>query len=112
MATVHVNKEARMPISDSFMFFALASACFAVAWYCKRSLVREARGLEVHGHADGTVHEHHRGSVPHAHPTLVERYDRAFVKLWRTPNPAVDTPRNGEHGHSVGPVMKDDGHQH
>ena len=53
----------------------LLGGCAAVAFYCKRSLVREARGQEIHAHSDGTVHEHHRGAVPHTHPTFVERYD-------------------------------------
>ena len=57
--------------------------CLAVAVYCKRSLVRESRGLEVHAHADGTVHEHHRGAVPHTHPTFAERHERRVARLFR-----------------------------
>ena len=59
--------------------------CLAVAVYTKRSLVREARGLEIHAHADGTVHEHHRGAVPHSHPTLAERHERRVARLFREP---------------------------
>lgn len=36
---------------------------------------RETGAHDAHAHADGTVHEHFRGSRPHAHPTLLERYD-------------------------------------
>jgi hypothetical protein len=42
-------------------------ACVAMMAYALRSLHRQARGLEVHAHADGIIHSHHRGSVPHAH---------------------------------------------
>ena len=59
--------------------------CLGVAVYSKRSLVRQARGLEVHAHSDGTVHEHHRGSVPHTHPTLAERHERRVSRLFREP---------------------------
>jgi hypothetical protein len=61
----------------------LMLGCLAVAVYCKRSLVREARGQEIHAHADGTVHEHHRGAVPHAHPTFAERHERRVSRLFR-----------------------------
>ena len=61
---------------------ALMAGLLAVAIYCKRSLVRESRGLEAHAHADGTVHEHHRGGSPHIHPTVVERYDRRVSRLF------------------------------
>jgi hypothetical protein len=59
--------------------------CLAVAVYCKRSLVREARGQEIHAHADGTVHEHHRGAVPHTHPTLADRHEQMVGRLFREP---------------------------
>jgi hypothetical protein len=45
----------------------LMVVCVALIGYASRSLHRQARGLEAHAHADGTVHSHHRGSVPHAH---------------------------------------------
>lgn len=63
----------------------LMAACVALAVYAKWSLVREARGLEIHAHSDGTVHEHHRGAVPHAHPTLSERHERRVAQLFREP---------------------------
>ena len=62
---------------------ALMLGCLALAVYCKRSLVREARGHEIHAHADGTVHEHHRGAVPHTHPTFAERHERRVARLFR-----------------------------
>jgi hypothetical protein len=61
----------------------LMLVCLGVAVYCKRSLHRERRGLEIHAHADGTVHEHHRGAVPHTHPTFLERYDTRVSRLFR-----------------------------
>jgi hypothetical protein len=64
----------------------LMTACATLAVYCKRSLVREARGHEAHAHADGTVHEHHRGSVPHSHPTLADRHDHLLARMFRTPS--------------------------
>ena len=63
----------------------LMLGCLAVAVHSKRSLLREARGLEIHAHADGTVHEHHRGAVPHSHPTLAERHERRVARLFREP---------------------------
>jgi hypothetical protein len=74
-----------MPTLDHLLLIALMAGCLAVAVYCKRSLVREARGLEVHAHADGTVHEHHRGDAPHTHPTLAERHERRLARLFREP---------------------------
>jgi hypothetical protein len=64
---------------------ALMLGCLALAVYCKRSLVREARGHEIHAHSDGTVHEHHRGAVPHTHPTFAERHERRIARLFREP---------------------------
>lgn len=64
---------------------ALVSLCVAIAAYSKWSLIREARGLEIHAHSDGTVHEHHRGAVPHTHPTLAERHERRVARLFREP---------------------------
>lgn len=60
----------------------LMTGCAALAVYCKRSLVREARGREIHAHADGTVHEHHRGSLPHSHPTLADRHDQLLARVF------------------------------
>jgi hypothetical protein len=61
----------------------LMLGCVVLAVYCKRSLVRESRGLEIHAHSDGTVHEHHRGAVPHTHPTVAERHERWVSRLFR-----------------------------
>lgn len=58
----------------------------ALAAYSAWSLRREARGQEIHAHADGTVHSHHRGSRPHAHPTFAERYDARLAR-WFGPSP-------------------------
>jgi hypothetical protein len=60
----------------------LMLGCLAAAAYCKRSLVREARGQEIHAHSDGTVHEHHRGGTAHTHPTFVERYDSRVARIF------------------------------
>jgi hypothetical protein len=70
---------------SNVLLAALVLGCLVVAVYTKRSLVREARGLEVHAHADGTVHEHHRGAVPHTHPTFSERHERRVARLFREP---------------------------
>jgi hypothetical protein len=63
----------------------LVVGCAGIATYCKRSLVREARGAEIHAHSDGTVHEHHRGDSPHSHPRLTERHERLLGRLFRDP---------------------------
>lgn len=42
---------------------------------------RAQRGHDLHAHADGTVHEHFRGSAPHAHPTAIERYDSWLTRV-------------------------------
>ena len=42
---------------------------------------RGQRGNDIHAHADGTVHEHFRGSAPHAHPTAIERYDSWLTRV-------------------------------
>lgn len=42
---------------------------------------RASRGNDIHAHADGTVHEHFRGSAPHVHPTAIERYDSWLTKV-------------------------------
>jgi hypothetical protein len=67
---------------------ALMIGCLVVAVYCKRSLTREARGLEIHAHSDGTVHEHHRGGVPHAHPRLSDRHASRLSRLFKEPTRA------------------------
>jgi hypothetical protein len=54
-----------------------------VAAYCAWSLRRQARGLEIHAHADGTVHEHHRGSIAHDHPTLADRHEHLVRRIFR-----------------------------
>jgi hypothetical protein len=61
--------------------------CVALAAYCKWSLLREARGLEIHAHSDGTVHEHHRGAVPHTHPTLADRHERRVARIFGESTP-------------------------
>jgi hypothetical protein len=61
----------------------LMLGCLVVAAYFKWSLVREARGHEIHAHSDGTVHEHYRGAVPHTHPTFAERHERRVSRLFR-----------------------------
>jgi hypothetical protein len=66
----------------------LMALCVVLAVYAKWSLVREARGLEIHAHSDGTVHEHHRGAVPHTHPTLSERHERRVSRIFREPTGA------------------------
>ncbi len=63
----------------------LMLACLAAAAYCKRSIIREAKGHEMHAHSDGTVHEHHRGATPHTHPTLLERYDSRLTRIFGEP---------------------------
>lgn len=65
------------------------TGCAAVAAYSSWSLRREARGQEIHAHAGGTVHSHHRGSRPHAHPTFVERYDARLARVFG-PSPRAD----------------------
>ena len=70
----------------ALVILALAVAgCLALATYSTWSLRREARGHEIHAHADGTVHSHHRGSRPHAHPTFAERYDARLAR-WFGPS--------------------------
>lgn len=58
------------------------TACVALATYSALSLRSESRGQEIHAHSDGTVHSHHRGSRPHAHPTFVERYDARLARAF------------------------------
>jgi hypothetical protein len=67
----------------SLLVIGLLLGCALAAAYCVRSLRREARGLEIHAHADGTVHEHHRGGVPHDHPTVADRHERLVRRLFR-----------------------------
>jgi len=66
-------------------------AMTAGAAYCWWSLRRQARGHEIHAHSDGTVHEHFRGSKPHAHPTFAERYN-ARLAAWFGPAPVAAAP--------------------
>lgn len=67
----------------SLVLVAMVLLCLTLAAYCKWSLLREARGIEIHAHSDGTVHEHHRGAVPHTHPTLADRHERRVARLFR-----------------------------
>jgi len=67
----------------ALVILALAvTGCAAAAAYSSWSLRREARGQEIHAHADGTLHSHHRGSRPHVHPTFAERYDARLARLF------------------------------
>lgn len=61
----------------------LALAVLAAGVYSFVTLRREALGREIHAHSDGTVHSHHQGSRPHAHPTFVERYDARLDRIFR-----------------------------
>ena len=67
----------------------------AGAAYCWWSLRREARGHEIHAHADGTVHEHFRGSRTHQHPTFSDRYHHR-LDAWFGPAPVVVAPSFSE----------------
>ncbi len=71
------------PLLTQLLLVVLLAACVALAFYSKWSLVREARGLEIHAHDDGTVHEHFRGDVPHVHPTLADRHEDLLARLFR-----------------------------
>ena len=71
------------PLMTQLLLVALVGACLALAVYSKWSLVREARGLEIHAHDDGTVHEHFRGDAPHTHPTLAERHEELLSRVFR-----------------------------
>lgn len=71
------------PLMAQLMLVVLVAGCLALAVYSKWSLVRQARGLEIHAHSDGTVHEHFRGDVPHAHPTLAERHEELLARVFR-----------------------------
>ena len=73
------------PNLTQLLLVVLVVGCLALAAYSKWSLVREARGLEIHAHDDGTVHEHFRGDVPHTHPTLAERHEGLLARLFRDP---------------------------
>jgi hypothetical protein len=73
------------PLLTQLLLAALLAGCLVLATYSKWSLVREARGLEIHAHDDGTVHEHFRGDAPHVHPTLSERHDDLLARLFRDP---------------------------
>jgi len=63
----------------------------AGAAYCWWSLRREARGMEIHAHFDGTVHEHFRGSKSHQHPTFADRYSNRLT-AWFGPAQADEAP--------------------
>lgn len=73
------------PLMTQLLLVVLAAGCVALAAWSKWSLERESRGLEIHAHDDGTVHEHFRGDVPHVHPTLTERHDDLLSRLFRDP---------------------------
>jgi hypothetical protein len=84
-----VQEEVIVVMSQTdLVLVALVLGCLALAGYSKWSLVRESRGLEIHAHSDGTVHEHHRGAVPHTHPTLAERHERLVARVFREPSAA------------------------
>jgi hypothetical protein len=68
------------------------SAAAACCWW---SLRREAHGMEIHAHSDGTVHEHFRGSSNHQHPTLADRYERLLTR-WFGPPLVVMTPKTAD----------------
>lgn len=71
--------------TDQLILVVVAISCLLSALWAKWSLDREARGLEIHAHSDGTVHEHFRGDVPHRHPTLTERHDQILARIFRDP---------------------------
>lgn len=75
-----------LPNLTNLALSALILLCLVVAVYAKRSLIRESRGLELHAHSDGTVHEHHRGGVSHTHPTLADRHERRVSRLFGEPS--------------------------
>lgn len=58
----------------------LAGLALLAAWLGWREY-RARRGHDLHAHGDGTVHEHFRGSAPHAHPTAIERYDSWLTRV-------------------------------
>lgn len=58
----------------------LAVLALLVAWLGWQEH-RGRRGHDLHAHGDGTVHEHFRGSAPHAHPTAIERYDSWLTRV-------------------------------
>lgn len=58
----------------------LAGLVLVAAWLGWQER-RVRYGRDIHAHADGTVHEHLRGSAPHAHPTAIERYDSWLTRV-------------------------------
>lgn len=70
------------PLMAQLLLVLLVAGCVALAVSSKWSLVREARGLEIHAHDDGTVHEHFRGDAPHVHPTLADRHENLLARLF------------------------------
>jgi hypothetical protein len=76
-------------------------AMTAGAAYCWWTLRREARGHEIHAHADGTVHEHWRGSKNHAHPTFSERYTGRLTTWFGPAQVEVTRAPAEEHGTPV-----------
>lgn len=71
------------PTTTQIVLGVLMLAVVAAVAYCSHSLHRQALGRDIHAHADGTVHEHHRGSVAHEHPTLGDRHERVLRRLFR-----------------------------
>lgn len=55
----------------------LALVAAWLGWHERRA----QRGHDLHAHADGTVHEHFRGSARHVHPTAIERYDSWLTRV-------------------------------
>jgi hypothetical protein len=72
------------PAGATTALVAMLVAMTAGAAYCWITLRREARGHDIHAHADGTVHEHWRGSRNHTHPTFADRYN-ARLTTWFGP---------------------------
>ena len=70
------------PLATDLALVTMVLGAVLVAVCCWRSLRRQARGLEIHAHADGTVHEHHRGGVAHVHPTFADRHGRLVARIF------------------------------
>lgn len=71
------------PTLTELLLAALMISAVGVVAYCSHSLHRQALGRDIHAHADGTVHEHHRGSKDHEHPTFGDRHENVLRRLFR-----------------------------
>lgn len=60
---------------------AVLTVLLVVACGLALSLRRDRLGRTIHSHADGEPHVHWHGDHPHAHPTLVERYDDLLSRV-------------------------------